>query len=359
MVATVSLLPRLLAPIIREALTDTPVVCVVGPRQSGKTTLVQHLAPERAFFSLDENNYYQTAVLDPPGFVAALPDAATVDEVQRVPALLPAIKRAVDRDRRPGRFLLTGSANLLLVPTVTESLAGRMEIVQLQPLTEAEKERKRGGFLIALLEGALKPRMRPGTTAAGPALAERLVAGGYPEPLTRAPARARQWYRQYLRGIIERELDLSSARFPTRRDGSAGGLKRLINQHKVGPVFGGRPPPRLFPIRPHCRRHHRQCRKDPVAGIQLYGYSGELSFVWGGAAHRPYEVGRIGPGEHLFDEPGLLPVGLQRDLHLFEHSAPAHQSAHHPHRFLSQVVEGRRRADSSRLAASRENEHPR
>ena len=116
-------------------------MCVVGPRQSGKTTLVQHLAPERAFFSLDENNYYQTAVFDPPGFVAALPDAATVDEVQRVPALLPAIKCAVDRDRRPGRFLLTGSANLLLVPTVTESLAGRMEIVQLQPLTEAEKER--------------------------------------------------------------------------------------------------------------------------------------------------------------------------------------------------------------------------
>ena len=73
MVATVSLLPRLLAPVIREALTDTPVVCVVGPRQSGKTTLVQHLAPERAFFSLDENNYYQTSVLDPSGFVAALP----------------------------------------------------------------------------------------------------------------------------------------------------------------------------------------------------------------------------------------------------------------------------------------------
>ena len=134
-----------------------------------------------------KTNYYQTAVLDPSGFVAALPDATTIDEVQRFPALLPAIKRTVDRDRRPGRFLLTGSANLLLVPTVTESLAGRMEIVQLQPLTEAEKEGKRGRFLIALLEGALKPSIRPGTTTAGPALAERLVAGGYPEPLTRAP----------------------------------------------------------------------------------------------------------------------------------------------------------------------------
>lgn len=200
------LLPRFLAPVVREALTDTPVVCVVGPRQSGKTTLVQHLAPDRAFFSLDENNYYQTASLDPSGFVAALPDAVTVDEVQRVPSLLPAIKRAVDRSRRPGRFLLTGSANLLLLPTVTESLAGRMEIVQLQPLTEAEKEHKNGRFLIALLQGALKPNIRPETTTAGPTLAERLVAGGYPEPLTRSPVRARQWHRQYLRGIIERDV---------------------------------------------------------------------------------------------------------------------------------------------------------
>ena len=200
------LLPRFLAPVVREALTDTPVVCVVGPRQSGKTTLVQHLAPDRAFFSLDENNYCQTASLDPSGFVAALPDAVTVDEVQRVPSLLPAIKRAVDRSRRPGRFLLTGSANLLLLPTVTESLAGRMEIVQLQPLTEAEKEHKNGRFLIALLQGALKPNIRPETTTAGPTLAERLVAGGYPEPLTRSPVRARQWHRQYLRGIIERDV---------------------------------------------------------------------------------------------------------------------------------------------------------
>ena len=182
------------------------MVCVVGPRQSGKTTLVQHLAPDRAFFSLDESNYYQTAVLDPSGFIAALPDAATVDEVQRVPALLHAIKHAVDRDRRPGRFLLTGSANLLLVPTVAESLAGRMEIVQLQPLTEAEKEGERGLFLMALLEGVLKPRLKAGTRTGGPALAERLVAGGYPEPLTRAPVRARQWHRQYLRGIMERDV---------------------------------------------------------------------------------------------------------------------------------------------------------
>lgn len=199
-------LPRFLAPVIREALADTPVVCVAGPRQSGKTTLVQHLAPERAFFSLDEDNYYQTAAQDPAGFIKALPDKVTLDEIQRVPALLPAIKHAVDQDRRPGRFLLTGSANLLLIPTVTESLAGRMEIVELHPLTEAEKERRPGRFLDALVKSSLTPEIRPVTEPAGPALADRLVAGGYPEPLTRAPVRARQWHRQYLRGIIERDV---------------------------------------------------------------------------------------------------------------------------------------------------------
>ena len=151
------LFPRLLAPVIREALADTPVVCVLGPRQTGKTTLVQQLAPDRAYISLDETNYHRTAVEDPEGFIASLPDAVTLDEVQRAPGLLPAIKRAVDRGRRPGRFLLTGSANLLFVPKVTESLAGRMEIVQLQPLTEAEKERKPGRFLSVLLEGPSSP----------------------------------------------------------------------------------------------------------------------------------------------------------------------------------------------------------
>ena len=133
------LFPRSLATAVREALADTPVVCLLGPRQGGKTTLARQLAPRRAFVSLDEPSYYRTAVEDPAGLVASLPEAATVDEVQRAPGLLPVIKHAADRDRRPGRFLLTGSANLLLTPAVTESLAGRMEIVQLHPLTESER----------------------------------------------------------------------------------------------------------------------------------------------------------------------------------------------------------------------------
>ena len=195
--ASLPLLPRALAPAVEEALADTPVVCLLGPRQSGKTTLARSLAPDRAFVSLDEHSYHETAANDPAGFVASLPEVVTLDEVQRVPTLLPAIKHAVDRDRRPGRFLLTGSANLLLAPTVTESLAGRMEVVQLHPLTESEKARRPGGFLKALLEGGFEPRIGSGTDPVDPvALADRLVAGGYPEPLARPPPRARQWHRQ-------------------------------------------------------------------------------------------------------------------------------------------------------------------
>ena len=207
MAADNPILPRLLAPAIHQAMADTPVICLLGPRQSGKTTLARRLEPGRAYVSLDDNNYYQTATSDPVAFIAGLPDAVTLDEVQRVPGLLPAIKQAVDEDRRPGRFLLAGSANLLLLPKVTESLAGRMEIVQLQPLTEAEKMRRPGCFLKSLLEGSFKPAIRsPVLQEDGQALPQRLVAGGYPEPLTRSPIRARQWHRQYLRTIIERDI---------------------------------------------------------------------------------------------------------------------------------------------------------
>ena len=198
---------RTLSAALREAMLDTPVVCLLGPRQCGKTTLAMSLEKDRAYITLDEDSYYRTATADPDGFVARLPARVILDEVQRVPALLTAIKRAVDRDRRPGRFLLTGSANLLLLPGVSESLAGRMEVIPLQPLTESEKERNAGDFLRNFLDGSIRESMMVGETVDfSPDLPHRVVSGGYPEPLTRSSARARQWHRQYLKSIIERDV---------------------------------------------------------------------------------------------------------------------------------------------------------
>ena len=159
MAASFPLFPRSLTAAVQTALADTPVVCIAGARQSGKTTLVRGLDPSRPFYTLDEGRYHHTAQLDPDGFIAGLPEFVTIDEVQRVPDLLRAIKLSVDRNRRYGRFLLTGSANILTVPTVSESLAGRMEIVVLHPLTEAEKERRPGK-----VPGA---RCSPATSAPG------------------------------------------------------------------------------------------------------------------------------------------------------------------------------------------------
>jgi predicted AAA+ superfamily ATPase len=200
------LLPRGMRSALEMALSDTPVVCVLGPRQIGKTTLVQELAPDRAYISLDDAAFASTARLDPTGFINGLPDVVTLDEVQLVPELLPAIKLAVDRDRRPGRFLLTGSANLLLLPTITESLAGRLEIIRLHPLSEAEKERQPGHFVRDLLAGSVEPEVRPVDPTSGDTLVSRLLAGGYPEACRRPAERARVWHRNYLKTIMEKDV---------------------------------------------------------------------------------------------------------------------------------------------------------
>ena len=207
--------PRNVRRALKLALTDTPVVALLGPRQSGKSTLVRALAPGRAYVTLDEQPMLRTAKVDPVGFIAALPARVTLDEVQRAPALLLAIKAAVDRDRRPGRFLLTGSANLLLLPGVGDSLAGRIEIVQLHSLTEAEKEHKPGALLQAFLAGRLAPRIRGIETSPPGDLPARVMRGGYPPAQLRSPERARQWHRQYLRSVLERDVaDIARVRDP-------------------------------------------------------------------------------------------------------------------------------------------------
>ena len=155
---TSELYPRLAAQRLVESLADSPVVLIHGPRQSGKTTLAGTVGGPRGYeyFTFDDEVVRAAAEGDPSGFVADLPRRVILDEVQRVPTLFTAIKRAVDRDRTAGRFILTGSSNVLLVPKLSDSLAGRMEILRLHPLAQSELARTRPRFLTALFEGAFK-----------------------------------------------------------------------------------------------------------------------------------------------------------------------------------------------------------
>jgi len=198
------MIQRFAASRIDIALSDTPVVLLIGPRQCGKTTLAQQLAGKnRPYVTLDDDTALDAARHDPSGFVRGF-DQVTIDEVQRAPELLRAIKRAVDLDRRAGRFLLTGSANILTLPQVSESLAGRMEIVDLMPFSRAEILGQRPTFLEAAFAGNI---VKPGPKLIGKDLLQAVLVGGYPEMVQRTDARRRQaWARDYARAIILRDV---------------------------------------------------------------------------------------------------------------------------------------------------------
>jgi predicted AAA+ superfamily ATPase len=204
-----ALIPRHAARQVATALADTPVVMVNGPRQCGKTTLVRGFAVDgRQYISLDDETALTAARDDPAGFLRPL-DRAILDEVQRAPELLRAIKLSVDQDRRPGRFLLTGSADLLTLPTVSDSLAGRMEVVTLLPLSQAELQRTASRFIDHAFAGKAPEAFEAAT---GGKLVQRVLRGGYPEMLRRAdPARRRNWVRDYVAAIVQRDVrDISS-----------------------------------------------------------------------------------------------------------------------------------------------------
>lgn len=181
------LYPRLLRPRIVEALEDTPVVLVSGPRQAGKTTLVRMLAGEaRRYLTLDDRAVRTAAREDPAGLIRSL-DRAVIDEIQRAPELLLAIKQSVDEDRRPGRFLLTGSANVMTLPTVADSLAGRMENLALLPLAQCEMAPAPGAstaWLDAVFAGQIpRPAHADPAAEVGEGLVQRVLRGGYPEAI--------------------------------------------------------------------------------------------------------------------------------------------------------------------------------
>jgi uncharacterized protein len=198
-------IPRRAARKVELALLDTRVVLVAGPRQSGKSTLVKRFSDEtRPYVSLDDAQVLSAARTDPIGFVRNL-DRAVIDEIQRAPELMLAIKDSVDRDPTPGRFLITGSTNLLALPKIGDSLAGRIEKIMLYPLAQAEFFQSSGTMIDRLFAGE-KPSWQ-GSPLYGPALIETILKGGYPEPAGRKnEERRRAWFADYLTFVLDRDV---------------------------------------------------------------------------------------------------------------------------------------------------------
>jgi predicted AAA+ superfamily ATPase len=192
---------------ILDALSDTPVVFLRGARQTGKSTIVRAIAdgpyPAR-YVTLDNAGARSAASADPAGFVAGIEKPVVIDEVQRVGDLLLAIKEDVDRNRLPGRYLLTGSANVLTIPRVADALAGRMEVLTLWPLSIDEMKDKDENIIDAFFAEGFADRihMDPGFE-----LAARVAAGGFPEPVQRAALRRRRaWFESYITTLLDRDI---------------------------------------------------------------------------------------------------------------------------------------------------------
>ena len=237
-------LPRLVVPSLEDRLRVMPAVVVTGARQTGKSTLAQELTPgSRRFFTLDDLDVLDAARRDPEALLGGR-QPVTLDEVQREPDLLHAVKRAIDRQRQPGRFLLTGSANLLLMRQVSESLAGRASYLTLWPMTRREQQGLgRGGVWEELLEARDDEWLdlmaaQPDEPEDWRTLAHR---GGFPSPalqLETAQERA-VWFDGYVRTYLERDLQgLSSiSALPDfRRLMRAACLRmgQLVNQAELG-----------------------------------------------------------------------------------------------------------------------------
>jgi predicted AAA+ superfamily ATPase len=228
------LFPRFSQTRLADALKDTPVVLVHGPRQCGKTTLARMVGDKAgyAYFNFDEAVLLKAAEADPAGFVLDLPERVILDEIQRVPELFVAIKAAVDKHRVPGRFILTGSANVLLVPRLSDSLAGRMEILRLHPLAQCELEKTQSRFLDHLFASSFKARS---TQRLGSELAMRIVTGGFPAAQARSThSRRAAWHRDYVEALVQRDVRdiarISSLHVvPRLLTFAAGQTARLLN----------------------------------------------------------------------------------------------------------------------------------
>jgi len=199
--------PRLLASVVEEAMETARVTAILGPRQAGKTTLVRRIAEERGltYVTLDDDTVRSAALSDPYGFVLTLGRPAAIDEVQRVPDLMLALKRVVDDDPTPGRFLVTGSANLQTLPTIADALPGRVDYLRLDPFAEAEIGRQTTSVVDRLFDP--NPLARATDVAGREPYAEATIGGGFPEARMRAGRARERFFAGYLAALVDRQLD--------------------------------------------------------------------------------------------------------------------------------------------------------
>ena len=205
--------PRFIQKKVEEALKDTPVVFLNGPRQSGKSTLVHHIAEDHLYITLDDLMELEAAKAYPQSFFNRKADRMIIDEIQRAPELFIVIKKMVDENRISGKFLLTGSSNVLLLPTLSDSLAGRMEILTLFPLSSFELQKLPVDLISLFFQSSdAIPKQEEEQRF------KQILRGGYPEIQEREnPQRQTAWFQSYLKTILERDVrDLSQIEGLTR-----------------------------------------------------------------------------------------------------------------------------------------------
>ena len=295
---------------VRETLDDTRIVAIVGPRQSGKTTLARRIAGDdgRPFITLDDEQFLRFAEDDPAGFIRSQP-VAVIDEIQRAPALILALKKAVDEGPRPGRYLITGSVDLFKGALSPDSLAGRVDTIELLPFSQAEIA---GAGVPDFLDRAFAGDF-PGLAETGSTdnLIERVISGGFPEALSRTvPARRRRWLRAYARALAERDVSEIAAvdkRVEMGRliDHAAAVSGQLLNLTALGSRLGvdGKTVDRWLVLLEHMflvrriRAWHRNRLKRLVRTPKLHFLdSGLLAALRGAdAADIAKDRGKLGP----------------------------------------------------------------
>jgi predicted AAA+ superfamily ATPase len=202
------LVERSIRPIVAEALSDARAVCVLGARQTGKSTLVKQIAEREhpaAYITLDDDATRRAALEDPTGFVAGLDDRSVIDEVQRAPDLMLAIKARLDTNDAPGQFLLTGSANILTLSTIVDKLPGRVDYVRLWPFSQGEIENRHGSFIDRLFDRD-PPRVQRAQVGRG-AYAERIVTGGFPRAQGRSARIRERFFESYVATVLAHDLE--------------------------------------------------------------------------------------------------------------------------------------------------------